>query len=53
LTIKDFEALAPEVGIEIVDRAVLHEGRHIGWGANWRGSLAVYRVRKLSNTHPR
>jgi methionine biosynthesis protein MetW len=46
LTIKDFEALAPEVGIEILDRAVLHEGRPIGWGANWRGSLAVYRVKR-------
>jgi methionine biosynthesis protein MetW len=46
LTIQDFEALAPEVGIEILDRAVLHEGRSIRWGANWRGSLAVYRVKR-------
>ena len=46
LTIEDFEALAPEVGIEILDRAVLHEGRAVRWGRNWRGSLAVYRVRR-------
>lgn len=49
LTIKDFEALAPEVGIEILDRVVLHEGRALRWGAHWRGSLAVYRVRRGSN----
>ncbi|MDR5853316.1 methionine biosynthesis protein MetW [Caballeronia sp. LZ062] len=46
LTIKDFEALAPEVGIEILDRVVLHGGQAIRWGANWRGSLAVYRVKR-------
>lgn len=46
LTIKDFEALAPEVGIEILDRVVLHDGRTVRWGANWRGSLAVYRVKR-------
>ena len=49
LTIRDFEALAPEVGIEILDRVVLHGGRAVRWGANWRGSLAVYRVRRGSN----
>jgi methionine biosynthesis protein MetW len=47
LTIRDFEALAPEVGIEILDRAVLHGGQTVRWGANWRGSLAVYRVKKI------
>jgi methionine biosynthesis protein MetW len=46
LTIRDFEALAPEVGIEILDRVVLHGGQSIRWGANWRGSLAVYRVKR-------
>jgi methionine biosynthesis protein MetW len=49
LTIRDFEALAPEVGIEILDRAVLHGGRTVRWGENWRGSLAVYRVRRSSS----
>ncbi|CAN7538682.1 methionine biosynthesis protein MetW [Trinickia sp. LjRoot230] len=46
LTIEDFEALAPEVGIEILDRVALHDGRTVRWGANWRGSLAVYRVKR-------
>ncbi|GAB3629459.1 methionine biosynthesis protein MetW [Pandoraea terrae] len=46
LTIRDFEALAPDVGVKILDRAVLHNGRLITVGANWRGSLAVYRVKR-------
>lgn len=46
LTIRDFEALAPEVGIRILERQVLHAGRTVEVGANWRGSLAVYRVTK-------
>jgi len=46
LTVKDFEALAPEVGVEILDRIVLHGGEVVRWGVNWRGSLAVYRVKK-------
>ncbi|MEX3605812.1 MAG: methionine biosynthesis protein MetW [Burkholderia sp.] len=49
LTIRDFEALAPEVGIEILDRAVLHGGQPVRRGENWRGSLAVYRVKR---SHP-
>jgi methionine biosynthesis protein MetW len=51
LTIRDFEALAPEVGIEIIERSVLHGGRTIRWGRNWRGSLAVYRVRGARQGH--
>lgn len=47
LTIRDFEALAPETGVRILDRAVLHAGRPVNWGHNWRGSLAVYRVRRV------
>jgi methionine biosynthesis protein MetW len=46
LTVKDFEALAPEVGVEILDRILLHDGQVVRWGGNWRGSLAVYRVKK-------
>ena len=46
LTIKDFEVLAPQTGVEILDRVVLNGKKNIAWGANWRGSLAVYRVRK-------
>jgi len=45
LTIRDFEALASKVGLVILDRVVLHEGNVVRWGANWRGSVAVYRVR--------
>lgn len=47
LTIDDFEALAPEVGIRIRERVVLGNGQPIRWGVNWRGSLAVYRVEKI------
>lgn len=47
LTIRDFEALAPEVGVRIIERVVLHAGVSIHWGHNWRGSLAVYRVEKF------
>lgn len=46
LTVDDFEVLAPQAGITILDRGVLHEGRAIHWGQNWRGSIAVYRVKK-------
>jgi methionine biosynthesis protein MetW len=45
LTIRDFEALAPKVWLVILDRVVLHAGQTVLWGANWRGSVAVYRVR--------
>ncbi len=47
LTIHDFETLASEVGIRILERVVLTGGQPIRWGANWRGSLAVYRVEKI------
>lgn len=45
LTIADFEALASELGIDILDRVVLHEGKIVNWGVNMFGSLAIYRVR--------
>ena len=44
LTIADFEALASKVGIKIIDRVVLHEGKEVNWLANLFGSLAIYRV---------
>jgi methionine biosynthesis protein MetW len=47
LTIDDFEALASEVGVRILERVVMVNGQPIRWGANWRGSLAVYRVEKI------
>ncbi len=46
LTVDDFEVLAPEIGLKILDRIVLHEGKVIHWGANWRASLAAYHVQK-------
>lgn len=45
LTIADFEALATDLGIEILDRVVLHEGKKVNWGVNIFGSLAVYHFR--------
>ena len=42
--IADFEALASKVGIKIIDRVVLHEGKEVNWLANLFGSLAIYRV---------
>jgi methionine biosynthesis protein MetW len=44
LTIADFEALASQIGIKIIDRVVLHEGKELSWGVNLIGSLAIYRV---------
>lgn len=44
LTIRDFEELAPKVGLRVLDRVVMHEGVTVNWAHNWRGSLAVYRV---------
>lgn len=45
LTIADFEALAHKLGIEILGRVVLHEGKTVQWAPNLLGSLAIYRVR--------
>jgi methionine biosynthesis protein MetW len=44
LTIADFEALASKVGVKILDRVVLHEGKEVQWFANLFGSLAIFRV---------
>ncbi len=46
LTIADFEALAPAVGLKLLDRVVLHEGEIIQFLPNLRGSLAIYRARR-------
>ena len=45
-TIKDFEALANEVGLEVLECVALTEGVPIGFLPNWRGSLAVFRLKK-------
>ena len=46
LTIDDFESLAPEVGLRLLDRVVLHEGEPVSFLPNLRGSLAIYRARQ-------
>ncbi|KAF3997154.1 methionine biosynthesis protein MetW [Glaciimonas immobilis] len=45
-TIKDFEELANEVGLEVLECVALHDGRPVSFLPNWRGSLAVFRFRK-------
>lgn len=45
-TIKDFEALASEVGLEVLECVALKDGRPVNVLPNWRGSLAVFRLRK-------
>ncbi len=42
-TLRDFEDLARKLGIRILERVVLHEGRHVNLLPNLFGSLAVYR----------
>lgn len=46
-TIKDFEQLAAEVGLEVLECVALDEsGQPVRSLPNWRGSLAVFRLRK-------
>ncbi|MDQ9169216.1 methionine biosynthesis protein MetW [Oxalobacteraceae bacterium R-40] len=46
-TIKDFEELAAEVGLEVLECVALKEdGTPVSTLPNWRGSLAVFRLRK-------
>jgi methionine biosynthesis protein MetW len=45
-TIKDFEELAGEVGLEVLECIALDEGEPVNFLPNWRGSLAVFRLRK-------
>ena len=46
-TISDFQDLASEVGLEVLDVVALDEsGRPVSFLPNWRGSLAVFRLRK-------
>ena len=42
-TIADFEDLAADLGVRILERVVLHEGRPVHTLPNLRGSLAIYR----------
>ncbi len=45
-TIYDFADLAREVGLEVLECVALHEGRPVRILPNWRGSLAVFRLRR-------
>lgn len=44
-TIYDFTELAQQVGLEVEQCVALHHGEPINFLANWRGSLAVFRLR--------
>jgi methionine biosynthesis protein MetW len=49
-TIKDFEELANEVGLEVLECVALKEdGKPVTSLPNWRGSLAVFRLRKKTS----
>lgn len=45
-TINDFEKLANQVGLEVIECVALNEGKPVTVLPNWRGSLAVFRLRK-------
>lgn len=45
-TIRDFEALANDVGLEVLECVALKDGKPVRYLPNWRGSLAVFRLRK-------
>jgi methionine biosynthesis protein MetW len=45
-TIHDFTELAGEVGLEVLECIALDEGKPVDFLPNWRGSLAVFRLRK-------
>jgi len=45
-TIPDFDQLANEVGLEVLERVALDEGQLVSLLPNWRGSLAVFRLKK-------
>ncbi len=47
-TIYDFEELAEECGLEVLERVALVNGKPVSFLPNLRGSLAVFRLRKKS-----
>jgi len=49
-TINDFADLAEEVGLDVLECVALHEGKPVNFMPNWRGSLAVFRLRKKRYT---
>lgn len=48
-TIDDFAELANEVGLEVLECIALHNGKPVAFLPNWRGSLAVFRLRKKTS----
>ena len=42
-TLQDFERLAADLGLRVLERATFFEGREIGFPPHWRSTLAVYR----------
>ena len=49
-TMRDFENLAELVGLKVIDRVALHDGKQVGFAQNWRGSLAIFRLQKKTVT---
>lgn len=49
-TIFDFEELAAECGLEVLDRVALADGKPVSFLPNLRGSLAVFRLRKKTHS---
>lgn len=45
-TIRDFEELANQVGLRVVNCVALQNGKPVSFLPNWRGSLAVFRLKK-------
>jgi len=45
-TIYDFGELANRVGLDVIDCVALDNGRPVSFLPNWRGSLAVFRLKK-------
>lgn len=46
LTVADFEKLASNLGLKILDQCILHEGRQVTLMPNLFGSLALFRIRR-------
>jgi methionine biosynthesis protein MetW len=42
-TLRDFEGLAAKLGLRILGRSVLSDGREVSVMPSWRGTLAIYR----------
>jgi methionine biosynthesis protein MetW len=49
-TIYDFEELAEECGLEVLERVALADGKPVSFLPNLRGSLAVFRLRKKARS---